>query len=809
MLNLIRDLRFAVRTLSRTPAFTWLSILTMALGIGASTAVFSMVNGALLQRLPYAADRRLVRLTQPGANIPDAGFSVLEVNDYRTRISSFAAVSEYHSMPFQIYGHGEPQRVQTGVVSDNFFSMLGVKPLLGRLFLPGEEAVGAPNVLVLSHRYWRQQFGGDPKIVGTKFTMNDRIATVIGVLPPLPSYPDDNDIWMPAGACPFRSNPRTLANRQARLLNAFAVLAPGKSLTRANNELKPVMRSLHAEYPEAYRPAAKLGLETVPLRDELTRSARPLFLTLLASALFVLIIASANFANLTLSRQLRRGHELALRTALGAGRGRLFRQLATESLVITTTGGAIGVGLAYAGLGLLRSFASTVSPRAGEVGINTPVLLFALAASATVGLIAALVPLVRRADRPLVDELRAGAATTTGAHGYGRARSALVALQVAVAFVILTGAGLLVRSLVKLQRVDGGYDARNVLTARVDLNWSKYTTPAISLAFGERLMTRLASQPGVVSVALSSDFPLNNGQPSTVPFQIRSREVTDNSPAPQSDITVVSPDYFRTIGVPLLRGRAFTMADRDTANRVAVVSRRLAATYWPDRDPVGDQISLNNGGRWFTIVGVVGDVQQNGPANNVTDEIYLPYLTNPSRDLRVLVRSAGAPGAMATPLRNAVRELDDKQPVVQVQTLDELRGARLAEPRVTTALLFAFAVVALVITAGGLAGVVGYSVTQRVAEIGIRVALGADTAQVLWLVLRAGILVISIGLAIGAIAALGATRLIRGLLYTVTATDPLTYVGVALALLGIGVVACFIPARRAMLIDPVQALRSR
>ena len=809
MLDLLRDIRFAVRTLSRTPAFTWLSILTMALGIGASTAVFSMVNGTLLQRLPYAADRRLVHLTQPGTNAPDAGFSVLEVNDYRTRISSFAAVSEYHSMPFQIYGYGEPQRVQTGVVSDNFFSMLGVKPLLGRLFLPGEEAVGAPNVLVLSHRYWRQQFGGDPRIVGTKFTMNDRIATVIGVLPPLPAYPDDNDIWMPAGACPFRSNPRALANRQARLLTAFAVLAPGKSLTRANSELQPVMWSLHAEYPESYRAAAKLGLETVPLRDELTRSARPLFLTLLASALFVLVIATANFANLTLSRQLRRGHELALRTALGAGRGRLFRQLATESLVITTTGGAIGVGLAYAGLGLLRSFASTVSPRAGEIGINASVLLFALAASTTVGLVAALVPLLKRADRPLVDELRAGATTTTAAHGYGRARSALVALQVAVAFVILTGAGLLVRSLVKLQQADGGYDARNVLTARVDLNWSKYTTPAISLDFGERLMTRLASQPGVASVALSSDFPLNNGQPSTIPFQIRSHEVTDNSPAPQSDVTVVSPDYFRTIGVPLVRGRAFTMADRDTANRVAVVSRRLAATYWTNRDPVGDQISLNNGGRWFTIVGVVGDVRQNGPANNVTDEIYLPYLTNPSRDLRVLVRSAGAPGALATPLRNAVRELDDKQPVVQVQTLDELRDTRLAEPRVTTALLFAFALVALVITAGGLAGVVGYSVTQRVAEIGIRVALGADAAQVLWLVLRAGILVISVGLAIGGVAALGATRLISGLLFTVTATDPLTYAGVALALLGIGIVACFVPARRAMSIDPVQALRSR
>lgn len=809
MSDLLRDVRFAVRTLARTPAFTWLSVLTMALGIGVTTAVFSMVNGALVHRLPYASDRRLVRIAQPTANTPDAGFSVPEIRDYQTRVASLSAVSEYHSMPFQIYGYGEPQRVLTGVVSDNFFNMLGVKPLLGRLFLPGEEAVGAPNVLVLGHRYWKQQFGGDPNIIGTRFRMNDRIATVVGVLPPLPAYPDDNDIWMPAGACPFRSSPQTMSARQGRMLNAFATLAPGRSLTSANSELQSLVRALHASYPEAYPPAAKFSLETVPLRDELTRSARPLFLTLLASALFVLVVATANFANLTLSRQLRRSHELALRTALGAGRGRLFRQLATESLVITTVGGAIGVGIAYAGLGLLRSFASRVSPRASEIGIDGTVLAFAVVVSVTVGLIAALVPLARRADKPLADELRAGAVTTTGSQGYGRARSVLVALQVAVAFVILAGAGLLVRSLAKLQSVDGGYETRNVLTARVDLNWSRYTTPAIRLAFGEELLSRLASQPGVVSVAVSSDFPLNNGQPSSVPFQIRGQVVADGRPGPSSDVTVVSPEYFKTVGVPLVRGRVFTSADRDTSARVALISRRLAATFWPTRDPIGDQITVDGGRRWLTIVGVVGDVHQNGPAQSIQDEIYLSYLTNPSRDLRVLVRTNGAPSAMATPLRNAVRELDDKQPVVQVQTLDELRGARLAEPRVTTALLLAFGLVALVITAGGLAGVVGYSVTQRISEIGIRLALGADAAQVLWLVLRGGVVVIGIGLIVGLVGAMGVTRLMSGLLFTVTATDPITYAAVAVALFAIGVVACMVPARRAMRVDPVQALRTR
>ena len=809
MLDIIRDVRFAVRTLARTPAFTILSILTLALGIGATTAVFSMVNGVLLHRLPYTNDARLLHVTQPGTQAPDVAFSPTEVTDYRARLRSAAAVSEYHSMPFQMYGHGEPQRVLTGVVSDNFFGMLGVKPLLGRLFLPGEEAIGAPNVLVLSYRFWREAFGGDPSIVGTVFTMNDRTATVIGVLPPLPVYPDDNDIWMPAGACPFRSAPGTMSNRGARMLNLYVAAKPGVAMETAKRELAGVNAQLHQEFAAAYPADAKLSIEAVPVREELTRTARPLFLTLLASALFVLVVASANFANLTLSRQIRRSREFALRTALGAARARLFRQLATESLVVTVTGGALGVLLAFGGLGVLRAFATTVSPRAQEIAINPAVLAVALLLSVAVGLLAALFPLMRRQRVALADELRAAAAATTGARTDSRARGALVIAQVAVAFVILTGAGLLLRSLMRLQSVDGGYDARNVLTARVDLNWSRYTTPAIRRTFAEELMARLATQAGVTAVAVSSDFPLNSGQPSSQPFQIRGRGDVTGQIAPRSDVTVVSPDYFKAIGVPLLRGRVFANTDRDSAGNVALVSRRLADVHWAGRNPVGDQVSLNNGRTWLSIVGVVGDVRQNGPAQDISDEIYVPQAVFASRDLRVIIRTSGNAGGIASALRSAVRALDDKQPIVEVQTLDELRGTRLAEPRVTTALMIAFAMVALVITIGGLAGVVAYAVTQRVGEIGIRMALGADASSVLWLVLRSGVGVVVMGLVLGAAAALGITQLIRGLLFTVTPTDPLTFAAVALGLLGVGVLACWLPARRAMRVDPVEALRAR
>jgi putative ABC transport system permease protein len=808
MSDTLRDIRLAVRSLSKTPAFTLLSVVTVALGIGASTAVFSMVNGALLKKLPYAADQRLVRIWQPNANNPQGRLSVPEIDDYR-KVMGLTGVSEYHSMPFQFYGRGEPQRVQTGVVSDNFFDLLGVKPILGRGFVRGEERVGAANVILLSHRYWLEEFGGDASVVGAKFTMNDRVGTIIGVLPPLPVYPDNNDIWMPAGQCPFRSAPQVMTSRTGRLLQGFAVTKPGITPEVAQRQLDATSHHVHAAYPESYPAAGKHTIASVPVRDELTRSARPLLLALLASALFVLIIAAANFANLTLSRQLRRRREFALRAALGADRKRIFKQLATESVAVASVGALLGIALAYGGLGLLRTFAARVSPRATEISIDPVVLAFAIVTSLVVGLIAATLPLWKSTEA-LSDELRAGAVSTTGNRHDGRTRSLLVAFQVAIAFVVLAGAGLMVRSLARLQSADGGYVAKNVLTARVDLNWSRYTSAQLVLDFADQLMQRLSTQGGVKAVAVSSDFPLNNaGITGLQPFLIRSRPIEGGQEAPTTDVTSVSPDYFRVIGVPLLRGRTFTNADRDTANITAIISRRLADMHWKGRDPVGDQVSIDNGRRWLTVVGVVGDVRQNGPAQNITDEIYIPFLTSPTSDMRVLVSAVGSPAGVAAGLRSTVRSLDDRQPIVSVQTLEELRGARLSEPRVATILLAAFATISLVITTGGLGGVVAYSVSQRTTEIGIRMALGAERSHILWSVTRDGALVIAAGLVVGVATALAVTRVLGSLLYEVATTDVWTYGAVTVVLALIGVVSCLVPARRALRVDPIKALRAR
>ena len=807
-------MRHSLRTLLKTPAFTALSIITIALGVGANTAAFSMIRGVLLRRLPYAADARLVRIKQPSATTPDARFSVLEIADFRSQTKSLARTAEYHSMPFQLYGRGEPQRVQTGVVSDDYFDMLGVKPLLGRTFRAGEEAVGAPPVVLLGYNFWMEKLGGDPNVVGTTFTMNDKIHTVIGVLPPLPPYPDANDIWMPAGACPFRA--QILSNRRGRLVQQFGLLAPGATLAQAASDVATVSARLHAQYPEAYPPARKLTTQVASLHDELTAQSRPLFFTLLAAAGFVLLIALTNFANLTLARQLRRQREIALREALGASSARLFRQLAAESLCVSLTGGVLGILIAYSGMGLLRSLATRVTPRAAEITIDPVVLGFALVVSVIVGLVAALTPLVRQRIS-LSGALRAGTTMAMITRNDGRLRNLLVGAQVAIAFVLLVGAGLMVRSLVRLQAVDGGYVTTNVLSARVDLDWTRYANPAVRedqspliFAFMDRLVARLSSQPGVQSVALASNIPLNRNQPFQVPFQIRGQDVAPEQ-LPKSDLTVVTSNYFQTIGIPLLRGSVFSDARRDTASQFVVVSQRLTQANWRGKDPIGQQISIDNGAHWLTIVGVVGDVHQNSLSQDVTDEIYLPLFNpqNVGTDTRVLVRTTSDPTPMGNAIRAAVHEIDPRQPVVSIQTLAEVRGAKLSEPRVTTALLVSFAVLALVITGAGLAGVIAFGVTQRVNEIGIRVALGAERPAVVWLVMRQGLVVAAFGLVVGLALSLGLTRLMRSLLFATPTTDAITFVAVGALLIGIAALACALPARRALQIDPLQALRIR
>jgi putative ABC transport system permease protein len=804
---LIRDIRLALRVLGKTPAFTALSIATIALGIGASTAVFSMVNAVFVRPLPFTTQGTLIRILQPSVTSPDAMLSTPEIEDYRTRVPEIATLAEYHSMAFEYYGRGDPRRVQTGVVSDSFFDMIGVQPLLGRTFRPGEEAVGAPPVVLVSYKYWKNELGADPDIVGQTFTMNDRIHTIVGVLPPLPAYPNDNDIWMPAGACPFRSAPQMLNSRSGRMLRAYAVLEPGATVEQATRSIQRVSARLHEDYPADYPEVSKLRMETATVRDETTAQARPLLYTLLAMGVFVLVIATANFANLVLLRQMARRRETALRTALGASGGRLFRAIATESLCVTLLGGALGVGIAHAALDLLRSLAMRVTPRGEQIAIDPTVLAFAVSASIAVGLAAALLPLRgRRAN--LNDALRQAGTNATPGRAESRIRGTLVLVQVAFACIVLVGAGLVTRSLLNLEAVAGGFDMRNVMTARVDLNWTTYTNNAQVLDFGDRLLERLRASPGVIAASLSSNFPLNAGAPRSLMFRIRGEDASPERLEQQrSNATIASDGYFEAAGIPILRGRGFDAADRDRSNRVVVVSARLARTFF-NGDPLGRQISWDGGTNWATIVGIAGDVRMNGLSEDVNDQIYGPFAMFPVSDIRVLVRVQGYGSFAGRLVPDLVREIDDKQPVTSIQTLEQLRGGHLVAPRVTTVLLVAFGLLALAITLAGLIGVVGQSVAQRTTEIGIRVALGARAPQVLWSVLRNVMLVIVTGIGMGLVGALFATRLIGSLLYAVAPLDALTYASVGIVLLALALLACFVAARQALAVEPIEALRS-
>ncbi|HUF34511.1 MAG TPA: ABC transporter permease [Gemmatimonadales bacterium] len=808
LVGLGHDLRYALRTLRRSPGYTLVALLTLALGIGANTAVFSMIRGVILRPLPFRGGDRLINLEQPAAlaGVQTARFSVAELEDYRARARSIRDLVEYHSMPFILLGRGEPRRVQTGVVSANYFAVLGVTPERGRLFREGEDRPGAEPVLVLSHDFWRNRLGGEPDIVGRTFEMNDRIHTVIGVLPPMPQYPGENDVYMPTSSCPFRMSAFTLQSRVSRLLTLFGRLAPGATLGEARNEIARLSEVLHAEHPGAYPASQGFTTTVVSLHDQLTRQARPTLWLLFATAGFVLLIACANVANLTLARLIRRERELALRVALGAGRGRLIRQLLAEGGLLALAAGVLGLGFAAAALELLTAFAARFTPRAGEIALDGSVLAFTLGVALLTGLAFTLLPALP-GRRDVAGALKDGGSGTSGGRSL-RLRGVLVVAQVAVSVVLLIGAGLMVRSLVALQRVDPGYDTERILTMTLDLNWSRYTSPDLIRQFHARLHERLAGQPGILSAGSAMMFPLDGHRRMGFEFEIEGRPRSDNAARPQGDFRSVSPGYFRTLGIPLVTGRTFTPDDGPDAPGVVLVNQSLARRYWGTEPPMGRRVSADSGRTWLTVVGVVGDVRQYGLDVEPADEVYTPFAQVPIREGSLLVRTSGDPLTMARRIEDEVHAIDQAQPLARIQTLEEVRAGSLAPPRLTASLLGLFALLALVITGAGLAGVIAFSVSQRTQEIGVRMALGAARGEVLGMVLRDGMRLVLAGLVLGMLGAAALTRLMSGLLHRVPATDPVTYLAAAAILLAVAAVACLLPARRAAAVDPMVALRS-
>ncbi len=800
--TLSQDVRYGLGNLRRNPGFAVVVILTMALGIGANTAIFSVVNGVLLRPLPYQNGDRLVVLRQqrPLANVEDTGFSYQEILDYRTRAHSLEGVVEFHDMWFILLGRAEPERVATGVVSANFFDVMGVQPVFGRTFQEADDKPGAQAVLMLSHKYWQRSFGGDPSVVGRIFQMNDRPHQVIGILPPVPQYPLELDVYMPTSACPFRSAQGMIDNRSMRMMSAFARVKPGVTMEKVSADLNVVAAGLQASYPEVYRETDGYRTIAIPLEEELTRSFKTTLMVLLGTAGFVLLIVCASVANLTLARMVRREREIAIRSVLGASRTRLVRQLLTESTLLALIGGLLGIAFASWGVDLLIAYAERFTPRAAEVVIDRNVLLFTFLISVATGLVFGSVPALGAAAG-IAPALRDGGRTTQNRQGI---RGVLIVVQVAASFMLLIGAGLTLRTVLNLQSVNPGFRTDNLLTMRIDLNFSKYRGEQVP-AFWERLEERLKSEPGVLAAAGSGTFPLNDQGAFSGPLQIEGREIAPNAPRPRVNFHLATADYFSTIGQPLLAGRAFTSTDRRRENLVVIINQTMARHYWPGEDPVGKRIR-GGGEQWATIVGVVADTLQqlNEPAH---DEVYSPMLQSSLLSTTWLLRTNVDPQIMERQVKNAVHAIDPNQPVDHFRTLAEVRSASLAPWRLTAALLGLFALLALVITAAGIAGVIAFSVNQRTQEFGIRMALGAQRGSVLTMVLRQGISLVLIGLAIGMAGALALTRLLTTLLFGVEPTDALTYLAVSMVLVAVAAAACLIPARRAASVDPMVALR--
>jgi putative ABC transport system permease protein len=816
--TLLQDLRYAFRALRRTPAVTAVAIITLALGIGANSAIFSVLRGMLWRPLPYAEPEHATMLWSHWRGWDRTWVSAPEYADYAAQSQIFTSVGAYYSTALTVTGGGEAERLPAGVVTASVFDVLGVKPLLGRTFLAEEDLPNGSPAVVIGEGVWKRRFASDPAIVGQSLQLNARPYTVVGVMPEAFRLPDDfagserTQIWVP-----IQLGTPTPDNRGSHGLLAVGRLRPGLEAGPAQVLLDQFVAGMKQTYQQNYGP--EFGVTLVTLPDEILGKVRPALLVLLGAVGLVLLIACGNVANLLLVRGEARQRELAIRTALGAGRARMIRQLLTESVLLAVLGGGAGIVLAAWGVDALPAINPSSLPRAEAIQIDLPVLLGTLALSLATGILFGLVPawhLVRSETRS--DALRETTRSVTAGVAGRRFRRVLIGAEVALAVVLVIGAGLLMRSFSRLTSVSPGFEPRGVLTMRLSLPAATYPTRTAVRAFYDRLFERVRALPGVEVAGAIRGLPLGDV------LGDWGANIPGYTPPPNEgtpvDFQVASADYFRAMGIPLRKGRFLSESDREGAGApVIMINEAAARKYWQGRDPVGTRMRLraDADSLWRTVVGVVGDVHHRGITEQARPEMYLPqlqvFLTAgdsdvPSRSMILTLRVSGDPMAQAAPVRRIIADLDRGLAVSDVRTLEDVVSRSIAAPRFTATLIGVFAALALVLAAVGIYGVVAYVVAQRTTELGIRVALGARAADVLRLVVGQGMQPVGYGLAAGVLAALVLSRLLTGLLFGITHTDVTTYAGVTVLLGTVALLACWMPARRAARTDPMIALRS-
>jgi putative ABC transport system permease protein len=806
MQTLLQDLRYAFRLLAKSPGFTAIAILTLALGIGANTAIFSVVNGVLLRPLSFRDPSRLVIVAEKSP-YPTISTSYQNFVDWRDQSRSFESMEATRAAGLSLTGAGEPELLIARMATAGLFPLLGVEAREGRTFLPEEDRAGSAPVVLLTYGLWRRRFGGSKEIIGKPITLDSRPYTVVGVLPPGFQLLQPADVFVPF--VPWAVTLPDDRNWHPGII-AVARLKPGVSREQARTEMVGITKRLELQYPEFN---TGTSADVVGLQEQMVQNVRPALILLLGAVSLVLLIACVNVANLLLARAASRGREVAIRTAMGAGRARVVRQLLTESVLLSLGGGLLGIFLAWGSLGPLLKISAGSVPQVVPIELDRSVLAFTFGVSLLTGLFFGLVPALRTAKLDLRETLNEGSRGSTSGPGHHRVRGVLVASEMALAVLLLVGSGLLLRSFSRLQDVPPGFQADHLLVADIPLSQTAYAKPEQRYEFFDRLVERAKALPGVRSAGAASFLPVSGGG-SIIHFNITGHPPKTPHEYVAAGYRTVTPNYLETLGVPLLRGRLLTQTDHEKAPAVVVINASMAKTYFPNENPLGKRLQLgatpDKDVPTMEIVGVVGDVRP-GLGVDPQTEMYLPYrqadLVLPVFVLSVVLRTAADPQLETAALRSALAEIDPNQPLVRVRTMEENMAATVAQPRFRTWLIGIFAAVALVLAAVGVYGVMSYTVMQRTSEIGIRVTLGAQPEDVFKTIVGEGLRLALAGVGAGIVAALAMTRLLRSFLFGVSAYDPLTFAGVAMLLTMVAVAASFFPARRATLVDPMVALR--
>ncbi|MGV3711021.1 MAG: ABC transporter permease [Gemmatimonas sp.] len=810
------DFRYVFRSLSRARGFAIAVVLTLGLGIGANTAIFSVVRGVMLRPLPHRDGERLMYLRQsmqgPGGD--NVLFSVPEIGDFRTASKTFGGIAEYSPVQLTLVSESDAVVIDIGLVTGNYFSVMGLSPILGRSFTSSDDGPGAAPVVMLTHEYWNKRFGGDSAVIGKSLRIGGRAVTVVGVMQPAPYFPARIDALMNMVISEHHLSAMMVTGRTHRMTEMVARLAPGATLEQARAEVKSITNKAHGDFPEAYDPAAGFKVTLTPFQEVLGQKAKTTLWLLMGAAAFVLIIACANVTNLTLMRSVRREHELVVRAALGAGTARLRQLLLAENLVLAVMGGAVGLFIGFAGVRLLVAFAERYSPRANEIRVDGMVLAFTLGLAVLVAVVLSFAPRLAT-ERTLGASLSAGTKRSTGSSRRQRLQQTLVVAQVAVSVILLTGAGLLTRTMLQLSDVDAGLKAENVLTMEVPRDYTLGDN-AKAVAEYQRIRSELAALPGVSQVGLGSTMPLRS---SGIMLEVKAegRPVIPGEPVPQSEYRTADPDYFAAAGIPLLKGKMFSAGDDATAARVVILNKTLADKLFPGIDPIGRRVAwtgevlkfIGISGDWRTVVGVVGDTKDGGLDAAPVPAVFQPFAQGDFPSGGFIIRTSRDAASFAPAATRVVRGLAPQQPIQKVLTVEQIRDESVAPRRLNALLVASFGILALVVAAIGIAAVLAFSVSARTNEIGVRMSLGADSARVQRMILSEGGLLVGIGLAIGVVGSVMLTRLMQGMLFGVSPYDPATLSGVAFVMALVGLTACWVPALRAARIDPGVALRAQ